>query len=73
MPADARTTEAPKKANDLPEWYVTPEQAKAEGIIHFEGDFFCRLSDGGLVEFVKPRIETHFVSAMEQAARSRRL
>lgn len=60
MPADTRTTEAPKKANDLPEWYVTPEQAKTEGIIHFEGDFFCRLSDGGLVEFIKPRIETHF-------------
>lgn len=60
MPADTRTTEAPKKANDLPEWHVTPEQAKAEGIVHFEGDFFCRLSDGGLVEFVKPRIETHF-------------
>lgn len=74
MPADARTTEAPKKANDLPEWYVTPEQAKAEGITYITGGgFFCRLSDGGLVEFVKPRLKRIFVSAMEQAARSRRL
>ena len=60
MPKGARTARAPKKANDLPEWYVTPEQAKVEGIVHFDGDFFCRLSNGGLVEFVKPRIETHF-------------
>lgn len=61
MPADARTTEAPKKANDLPEWYVTPEQAEAEGITYITGGgFFCRLSDGGLVEFVKPEIETSF-------------
>lgn len=60
MPTGARTAEAPKKANELPEWYVTPEQAKAEGIIYLEGDFFCRLSDGGLVEFVKPKIETRF-------------
>ena len=47
MPTGARTAEAPKEANELPEWYVTPEQAKAEGIEHFEGDFVCRLSDGG--------------------------
>ena len=60
MPADTRTTEAPKRANDLPEWYVTPAQAKADGIGLFDGDFFWRLSDGGLVEFIKPRIETHF-------------
>ena len=61
MPADTRTTEAPKRANDLPEWYVTPEQAEAEGITYITGGgFFCRLSDGGLVEFVKPEIETSF-------------
>lgn len=61
MPKGARTTEAPERANDLPEWYVTPEQAKAEGITYIVGGgFFCRLSDGGLVEFVKPEIETSF-------------
>lgn len=61
MPTGARTAEAPKKANELPEWYVTPEQAKAEGITYITGGgFFCRLSDGGLVEFVKPEIETSF-------------
>lgn len=29
MPKGARTARAPKKANDLPEWYVTLEQAEA--------------------------------------------
>lgn len=37
MPADTRTTEAPKKANDLPEWYVTPERLPILKVISFAG------------------------------------
>ena len=64
MPKGARTTEAPERANDLPEWYVSIEQAEAEGIDKnlskaCKAEFYCRRSDGGLLPMERQRIITN--------------
>nr|DAH79222.1 MAG TPA: hypothetical protein [Caudoviricetes sp.] len=71
MPKGARTTEAPERANDLPEWYVSIEQAEAEGIDKnlskaCKADFYCRLSDGGLLPMKRPQIITFLLFGPER-------
>lgn len=71
MPKGTRTARGPKKANDLPEWYVSIEQAEEEGIDKnlskaCKAEFYCRLSDGGLFPMRRPRIITFLAFGPER-------